>query len=103
VIKHEMAKILSSLSPKEIAMYQETKKDVALGFILTLFMGGFGGQFFYLGKKTQGILCAIFFWTFIPSFIALIYLFLITGEINKYNLNVLKQISSEKSNSRTTF
>ena len=39
---------------------------------LTLLLGGFGAHKFYLGKQWQGALYLTFFWTLIPSLIALI-------------------------------
>lgn len=39
--------------------------------LLAFFFGGFGGQYFYLGRVGAGIACILFFWTFIPCIIAL--------------------------------
>lgn len=36
------------------------------------FLGGFGAHKFYLGQTGKGILYILFFWTLIPSFLALI-------------------------------
>jgi TM2 domain-containing membrane protein YozV len=40
--------------------------------LLAFFLGGFGAHKFYLGRVGQGFLYLIFFWTFIPAFIAFI-------------------------------
>jgi len=40
--------------------------------LFALFLGGIGIHKFYLGQVGQGILYMLFFWTFIPAFIALI-------------------------------
>lgn len=58
--------------------------------LLAFFLGGIGGQKFYLGKTTQGVLCLLFFWTFIPAilgFIEFILLLLMNDEAfaQKYN------------------
>jgi TM2 domain-containing membrane protein YozV len=39
--------------------------------LIAFFLGGFGGQFFYLGKTMLGLVCLVFCWTFIPALIAL--------------------------------
>jgi TM2 domain-containing membrane protein YozV len=39
---------------------------------LTFLLGGFGAHKFYLGKHWQGTLYLVFFWTLIPSLIALV-------------------------------
>jgi TM2 domain-containing membrane protein YozV len=39
--------------------------------LLAFFLGGFGGQFFYLGRVGAGIASLLFCWTFIPCIIAL--------------------------------
>lgn len=38
--------------------------------LLAFFLGGFGAQYFYLGRVGAGIICVLFCWTFIPCFIA---------------------------------
>jgi TM2 domain-containing membrane protein YozV len=40
--------------------------------LLALFLGGIGGHKFYLGQSGQGVLYLLFFWTFIPAFVALL-------------------------------
>ncbi len=39
--------------------------------LLAFFLGGFGGQYFYLGRVAAGIACILFCWTLIPCVIAL--------------------------------
>ncbi len=41
--------------------------------ILAFLLGGFGIQWFYLGKTMYGVLSILFCWTFIPSIIAFIH------------------------------
>lgn len=40
--------------------------------IVSLFLGGFGGNFFMLGKTFAGIICLLFCWTYIPALIAVV-------------------------------
>lgn len=47
-------------------------KNKTTAGLLALFLGGIGIHKFYLGRGGQGILYLIFFWTFIPAFIAFI-------------------------------
>lgn len=65
-------------------------KNKTLAGVLALFLGGIGAHKFYLEKPWQGLLYALFFWTFIPAIIALfeaIMLFSTTQEAfdKKYN------------------
>lgn len=59
--------------------------------LFAFFLGGFGAHKFYLGKTGLGILYLVFFWTFIPAFVAFIE-FIILLAMNddsfnqKYNL-----------------
>lgn len=48
------------------------KKSKTTAWVLALFLGAFGAHKFYLGKTAQGILYLLFFWTFIPGFVAFI-------------------------------
>jgi len=47
-------------------------KSKVVAFVLAWLLGGFGIHKFYLGRIGQGIVYLIFFWTFIPAFIAFI-------------------------------
>lgn len=58
--------------------------------LLAFFLGGFGGQYFYLGRVGAGIASILFCWTLIPCFIALyhtIKFLTISDEVfnNEYN------------------
>ena len=46
-------------------------KNRTTAAVIAFFLGGIGGQFFYLGRAGVGVVCLLFCWTFIPSFIAL--------------------------------
>lgn len=65
--------------------YSDEKKDPTTAVIITLLLGGIGGHKFYMGETGMGIVYLLFFWTFIPSFVALIELFTISGKVKKYN------------------
>lgn len=45
--------------------------------ILAFLLGGFGIQWFYLGRTMYGVLSILFCWTFIPSVIAFIHFILL--------------------------
>ena len=45
------------------------KKSRSVAALLAFFLGCYGGQYFYLTRPRAGILCILFFWTLIPSFI----------------------------------
>ena len=61
------------------------KKDLAIGVLLALFLGGFGAHKFYFGQFVLGIVYFLFCWTFIPSLISLIEALLMQGTIRQYN------------------
>ena len=47
-------------------------KSRVAAILLAFFLGGFGVHKFYLGRVGQGILYLLFFWTFIPTILAII-------------------------------
>lgn len=58
-------------------------RDRISAALFAFFLGAFGAHKFYLGRTGQGILYAVFFWTFIPyvvSFIEFILLLCMTDE-----------------------
>ncbi|MNX68447.1 TM2 domain protein [compost metagenome] len=63
----------------------KVRKDKTIAFVLTLFLGGLGAHHFYLGRIGLGVLYAMFCWTAIPSIVALVELFFITGRVERYN------------------
>ena len=48
------------------------QKSRVSAILLALILGGFGAHKFYLGRVGAGILYLLFFWTFIPAFVAFI-------------------------------
>lgn len=46
------------------------RADRIAATLLAFFLGMFGIHKFYLGKVGQGVVSLVFFWTFIPAFIA---------------------------------
>lgn len=66
-------------------VYANENKSVSTGVLLALFLGGLGIHKFYLGQSGWGVLYLLFFWTFIPSIIALVEACLMGGTVRKYN------------------
>lgn len=65
-------------------------KSKTVAAVLAIFVGGLGIHKFYLGKTFQGVVYLLFFWTCIPTIVALIegILFLMSSESEfnrKYN------------------
>lgn len=78
-------------------------KSKTTATVLCFFLGGFGIHRFYLGQTGLGLLYLIFFWTFIPAFIALIdfiVLLLMSEETfnQKYNLTSIIMKSQTQPN-----
>ena len=67
-------------------------KSRAIAAVLAWFLGGFGGHRFYVGKTQSAILMAVFFWTFIPSIIALIdFIIILCGNFTDGDGKVLRK------------
>jgi len=78
-------------------------KSKTTATVLCFFLGGFGIHRFYLGQTGLGLLYLIFFWTFIPAFIALIdfiVLLLMSEDTfnQKYNLTSIIMKSQTQPN-----
>lgn len=72
---------------------KEDRRKPWVAIVLTLFLGDFGIQYFYLRKTTAGVLSLIFCWTFIPAIVAFFFFFrlLIMSKSEfdmKYNLEI---------------
>jgi len=67
----EIIKIKAEICPHCGVRQRKFVSKVIL-LLLTFFLGGLGIHKFYLSRYWQGVLYLLFFWTFIPSLIALI-------------------------------
>lgn len=77
------------------SQYTQKSKNRTAAFVLTFFLGGFGAHRFYLGQIGLGVAYALFFWTFVPAFIAFIELFLILGRVDRFNEATAREIVSD--------
>ncbi|WP_223847425.1 NINE protein [Hymenobacter montanus] len=69
--------------------------------LMAFFLGGLGGQYFYLGRVGAGIACVLFCWTFIPCFIAFYHFikFLLISDAafdRQYNREHLASMASQQ-------
>jgi TM2 domain-containing membrane protein YozV len=76
---------IAEICPK-CGVRQRRQVSKAILLLLTFFLGCIGAHKFYLGKYWQGALYLIFFWTFIPSLVALVE-FLIYAFTDSERLN----------------
>lgn len=77
--------------------YNGSKKDTWLALLLCLFFGVFGAHKFYRGKIAQGILYLLFSWSSIPFILSIIDFFLLSGQIQKDNLEIANTILNQMS------
>ena len=93
----EAAALMQDLTDQERLIFQTEistrRKDPTVGVLLTLFVGGVGAHRFYLGQTGLGVLYVCFCWTFIPMFVSLIELFLISNRVQTYNTAVAQEIA----------
>ena len=65
----------------------EYRIDKPTLILITILLGAFGGQFFYLRKYGSGVACLLLCWTFIPVILAVVDFFIFISksenEINK--------------------
>ena len=71
--------------------YTDGKKDVFIGVLLAIFLGGLGIHKFWIGDNILGVIYLVFCWTLIPSFISLIDACLMTSSVRKYNNSIARK------------
>lgn len=59
--------------------FQAGRKDKIVALLITFFFGWCGGQYFYYGNYTLGVINLIFCWTLIPSVWAFIHFLILLG------------------------
>ena len=100
----DVLKSLKSLSEEEKFLFKtqfdHRKKNGTTAMLLSLFLGSFGMNFFYLGNLGLGILCILFFWTGIPFFIGIINSFFQFSVVKRYNYKLMDKIVLEIIDSR---
>jgi TM2 domain-containing membrane protein YozV len=68
-----------------VMQYNSAQKNPTSALLLALFLGGLGIHKFYLGQTGLGIVYLLFCWTYIPSILAFFEIFVIAGQVGKYN------------------
>lgn len=91
--------LMQSMSDNERLLFTSqmnaARKNPTTGVLLTFFLGHFGAHRFYLGDTLLGLLYALFFWTFIPTIVALVELFLIANRVTRYNENLAHALGAK--------
>ena len=77
-----------------IMQYNSAKKNPTTAVVLALFLEGSASISFTWDNTGLGVLYLIFCWTYIPSIIALIEAFVISGQVGKYNQQKAMEIAS---------
>jgi TM2 domain-containing membrane protein YozV len=82
--------IQRSMSLDERMLFQnemnQRRKNATTAVLITLFLGGVGGQRYYMGQIGLGVASSLFCWTFIPLAVSLVELFTISGTVHRYNV-----------------
>ena len=83
------AALMQNMTDQQRLLFQtqlsSQRKSGTTGVLLALLLGGIGAHRFYMGQAGLGVLYALFCWTLIPSFIALIECFLMSGRVQQWN------------------
>ena len=91
--------LMKDLNDQERLMFQNElnarRKDVTVGVVLCLFLGGLGAHRFYMGQFGLGAAYAIFVWTFVPTAVALVECFLMPGRVRAHNAAVATEIAGK--------
>ena len=88
---------MNDLDVKQMMMYQELRKSLAVTYILWGFVGPFGGHRFYLGKIGTAVAQLILTLTVVGIIVTFIWWIvdacLIPGMVKDINFEVLEEIS----------
>tara|TARA_B100000886_G_scaffold336523_1_gene295477 strand:+ start:262 stop:579 length:318 start_codon:yes stop_codon:yes gene_type:complete len=91
----EIILLMKNMTSEEKVMftaeYTDGKKDVFVGVLLAIFLGGLGIHKFWIGDNILGVIYLVFCWTFIPSLIALIDACLMSSSVRKYNNSIARK------------
>ena len=89
------AHLMQDLTEQERWVFQNEfnakRKEVTVGVLLALFLGGVGAHKFYMGQPVMGVLYILFCWTFIPLLVSLVEIFLMPGRIRRFNSDAARQ------------
>lgn len=83
---------LSKLTVQQATIYSTMAKKTSTAIVCALFFGGIGGHYFYMGRTRAGIMSVLFFWTLIPSLLALIFMCKAKWIIRDYNSQLATNI-----------
>ena len=88
--------LMRDLSDKERLMFQSEmepkRKNSAVGILMAVFLGDFGGHRFYIGQTGLGVLYLLFCWTLVPGLVALVEAFFMPARTRTHNTNTATEI-----------
>ena len=68
-----------------LAEFAQVKKDVTVGVLFALFLGGVGAHRYYMGQCKIGLVYTLLCWTLIPAMVAFVEIFLMPGRVRIFN------------------
>lgn len=74
------------------SQYEQKSKNINTGVVLSVFLGGVGAHFYWLGNMPRAIIYTVFCWTYIPAVLGFIDAFRMANLVNTYNARIAKQI-----------
>jgi TM2 domain-containing membrane protein YozV len=90
---HMMAMSLPEEKRQKFFMYANSLelKDSTTAVLLALFLGGFGGHQFYMGRTGLGVVYILLCWTFLPAICGFFEAFAMPSRVREYNQKQLNQ------------
>lgn len=89
--------VLAGMTPQQQTLYfaemRRSHKQTEAAFILCLLLGGIGAHRFYLGQWALGLVYVALCWTFLPLLSSLIELFVISGEVDRVNAQMVLTVA----------
>ena len=95
------ANLTSDESAAYMAQFNQVEKSAVAGVLLALFLGGLGAHRFYMGQTGLGLLYLLFCWTFVPTIVAFVEIFLMPGRVQGHNAAKTAEIVTSIKASRT--
>ncbi len=98
ILMKDMTDTQKMMFQSEMGRNRKNRTIALMLTVLSIFLGGVGVQYFYMGKIGAGVASTLLIWTLVPIVMSFIQLFTIMGKVDQYNSDKADEVAAKVKN-----